>query len=75
MGWFRSHHHKERKQLRHAQVPLCTVQCIDCFTALPGAYLFQRFGGRCRHCYSVFMAGAFQMAKPLKVWWEGPLQD
>ncbi len=62
MSWGRSHFRKERKQLRHARVPLCTVQCVDCLGELPGTYLFHRFGGRCRHCFDQFMAGAFQMA-------------
>ena len=62
MGFLRSHYRKERKQLRHARVPLCTVQCVDCLAELPGTYLFERFGGRCRHCFNGFLAGAVHMA-------------
>lgn len=62
MGWGRSHFHKERKQVRHAQVSLGAAYCVDCLVELPGTHLFHRFGDRCRRCFGGALAGAVSMA-------------
>ncbi|HZO75304.1 MAG TPA: hypothetical protein VFB60_24070 [Ktedonobacteraceae bacterium] len=62
MSWKRSHYKKERKQVRHARVSLCSVQCLDCRRELRATYLVVRFQGRCRACWDGFVAGVAEMA-------------
>ena len=62
MSWFRSQYRKDRKQVRHGRLSPSSVQCADCLVELPGTYQLFRFAGRCRRCYSAFVAGALSMA-------------
>ena len=63
MGWNRQHFSVERKQPRHAHVPLGKACCVDCGRELQTTHLVARFGARCRRCFdALWHAAMAQMA-------------
>jgi ribosomal protein S27E len=51
MGWNRQQFCVERKQPRHAHIPLGKAYCVDCGRELQTTHLVARFGARCRWCF------------------------
>ena len=62
MSWNRLQHSKTAKRPQHVRVSLCVAACMDCGRPLQVTHLVDRFGGRCRPCFSVFWSGAQGMA-------------
>jgi hypothetical protein len=58
MGWNRKRFQEERKQPRHAHLPLAQAYCADCGRELPVTHVVARFGERCKHCFEAFWQGA-----------------